>query len=42
MILAKKCQTFLYLDIVKMTPEIMLNYLKEKKETFFDYKKQSF
>ena len=42
MILAKKCQTFLYLDLVKITLQIMFNYFEEKKETFFDYKKQNF
>ena len=42
MILAKKCQIFLYLDLVKITLQIMLNYFEEKKETFFDYKKENF
>ena len=42
MILTKKCQTFLYLDLVKITLQIMFNYFEEKKETFFDYKKQNF
>ena len=42
MILTKKCQTFLYLDLVKITLQIMFNYFEEKKETFFDYKTQNF
>ena len=40
--LVKKCQFFLYLDLVKIRLEIMLNYFEEKKETLFDYKKQYF
>ena len=42
MLLVKKCQFFLYLDLVKMTLEIILNDFAEKKETFFGYKKQNF
>ena len=42
MILAKKLQIFLYLDMGKITLQIMLNYCEEKKETFFDYKKENF
>ena len=40
--LVKKCQFFLYLDLVKIRLEIMLNDFAEKKETFFGYKKQNF
>ena len=40
--LVKKCQFFLYLDLVEIRLEIMLNYFEEKKETLFDYKKQYF
>ena len=39
MLLVKKCQFFLYFDLVKIRLEIMLNYFEEKKETLFDYKK---
>ena len=42
MLLVKKCQFFLYLDLVKIRPEIMLNYFEEKKETLFEYKKTKF
>ena len=42
MILTKKSQIFLYLDLVKITLQIMLNYFEEKKETFSDYKKENF
>ena len=42
MLLVKKCQFFLYLDLVKIRLEIMLNDFAEKKETFFGYKKQNF
>ena len=42
MLLVKKCQFFLYLDLVKIRLEIMLNYFEEKKETLFDYKKTKF
>ena len=41
-ILAKKCQIFLHLDLLKITLQIMLNYFEEKKETFFDYKNENF
>ena len=41
MLLAKKCHFFLYLDLIKNRLEIMLNYFEERKETFFDYKKQN-
>ena len=40
--LVKKCQFFLYLDLVKIRLEIMLYDFAEKKETFFGYKKQNF
>ena len=42
MLLVKKCQFFLYLDLVKIRLGIMLNDFAEKKETFFGYKKQNF
>ena len=42
MILAKQCQIFLHLDLLKITLQIMLNYFEEKKEIFFDYKKENF
>ena len=42
MILAKKCQIFLHLDLLKITLQITLNYFEEKKETFFDYKNENF
>ena len=32
--LVKKCNFFLYLDLVKIRLEITLNYFEEKKETF--------
>ena len=38
MLLVKKCQIFLYLDLVKIKLKLMLNNLVQKKETFFDYK----
>ena len=41
MLLVKKCQILLYLDLVKRL-EIMLSDFAEKKETFFDLKKQKF
>ena len=41
MLLVKKCQILLYLDLVKRL-EIMLSDFAEKKETFFDLKKQNF
>ena len=41
-LLIKKCQFLLYLDLVKIRLEIMLNYFEVRKETFFDYKKQNF
>ena len=42
MLLVKKCQIFLYLDLVKIKLELMLNNFVEKKETFFDYKENVF
>ena len=33
MLLAKKCQLFLYLDLVKIRLEIMLNHFEDRKET---------
>ena len=38
----KKCQFFLYLNFIKLSLEIMLSDFAEKKETFFDLKKQHF
>ena len=35
MLLAKKCQFFLYLHLVKIRQEILLSDFAEKKETFF-------
>ena len=40
MLLEKK--NFLYLDLVKIKLELMLNNFVEKKETFFDYKENFF
>ena len=37
MLLVKKCQIFLYLDLVEIRLEIMLNNFVEDKETFFGY-----
>ena len=42
MLLAKKCQYFLYLNLIKINLEILLSDFAEKKETFFDLKKQHF
>ena len=38
----QKCQFFLYLDLIKKRLEIILSDFAEKKETFFDLKKQFF
>ena len=38
----QKCHFFLYLDLIKIRLEIMLSDFAEKKETFFDLKKQFF
>ena len=35
MLLVKKCQIFLYLDLVKIRLEKILNNFIEKQETFF-------
>ena len=42
MLLVKKWQIFLYLDLVKIKLELMLNNFVEKKETFFEYKENFF
>ena len=42
MLLVKKCQFFVYLDLVKRRLEIMVNDFAEKKKPFFGYKKQNF
>ena len=42
MLLVKKCQTFLYLDLIKIRVEKMLNTSAEKEEIFFDYKNKNF
>ena len=41
MLLVKKCQIFLYLDLVKLRLEIMLNNFGEKKKLFL-LSKQTF
>ena len=38
----KKCQIFLYLDLVKLRLEKMRNNVLEKNETFFYYKNKNF
>ena len=40
--LGKKCQVFHNLNLIKISLEIMLSDFAEKKETFFDLKKQNF
>ena len=40
--LAQKCHFFLYLDLFKIRPEVMLSDFAEKKETFFDLKNANF
>ena len=40
MLLAKKCQFFLYLHLVKIRLEILLSDLADKKETYFTLKKK--
>ena len=40
MVVVKKCQFFVYLDLVKRGLEITLNDFAEKKETIFVYKKK--
>ena len=42
MLLVKKCQIFLYLDLVKVRLEKVRNNTLEKKETFFYYKNKNF
>ena len=42
MLLVKKFQFFVYLDLVKRRVEIMVNDFAEKKNPFFGYKKQNF
>ena len=42
MLLVKKYQFFLYLDLVKIRLEIILNDFAEKKETYFGCKKHNF
>ena len=42
MLLAKKCQYFLNLNLIKISLEIVLSDFAEKKETFFDLKKTAF
>ena len=42
MILARICQIFLYLYLVKITLRIMLNYFEEKKKPFLTIKKTEF
>ena len=38
MLLVKKCQFFVYLGLVKIRQEIMLNDFAEKRETFLTFK----
>ena len=40
MLLAKKCKFFLYLNLIKISLDILLSDLEEKKETFFNFIKQ--
>lgn len=42
MLLVKKCQFFVYLDLVKRRLEIMVNDFAEKKKPFFGYKNRTF
>ena len=42
MLLVKKCQIFLSLDLVKIRLEKMHINFVEKEETFFDYKNKKF
>ena len=41
MLLVKKCQISLYLDLVEIRLEIMLNNFVQDKETFFGYSKKN-
>ena len=40
MLLAKKCKFFLYLNLIKISLDILLSDVEEKKETFFNFIKQ--
>ena len=42
MLLVKKCQFFVYLDLVKRRLEIMVNDFAEKEKPFFGYKNRIF
>ena len=42
MLLVKKCHFFLYLDLVNIRLEIMVNYFEETKETFLTIKNRIF
>ena len=42
MVLVKKCQFFLSLDLIKVRLEIILSEFAMKKETFFNLEKQNF
>ena len=42
MLLVKKCQFFVYLGLVKIRQEIMLNDFAEKRETFLTLKDRIF
>ena len=42
MLLAKKCQFFLYLDVIKIRLEILLNYFENRKETSLTIEKRIF
>ena len=42
MLFVKKCQIFLYLDLVKIRLEKVCNNILEKKETFFYYNNKNF
>ena len=40
--LGKKCQVYHNLNVIKISLEIMLSDFAEKKQPFFDLKKQNF
>ena len=42
MLSVKKCQIFIYLNLVKIRLEKMLNNFVEKQETFFELCKEKF
>ena len=42
MLLGRKCQYFLYLNLIKISLDLILPDFAEKKETFFDLKKKHF